>query len=132
MLDNPLHDTKIVQHLYERDEEEDRAKLVVGTSHQLEASDREPDRTVLIKKPMVVNRVLVEKEEFPSNSLTEEISSQGCDPVEYGESGACLENEQRNSLLKEETYYNRWPDSESGCILRERIFQLTKVFRLDC
>jgi hypothetical protein len=41
--------------------------------------------------------------------LLEEISSQSCDPFEYGESDGRLENEQGNSLLKEETYYYGWP-----------------------
>jgi len=61
------------------------------------------------EKPTLVNGVLVKKEDCPSKSLTEEISGQSCNPFEYGEPGARLENEQGNSLLEEEAYYYGWP-----------------------
>jgi hypothetical protein len=67
------------------------------------------------EKPTLVNGVLVEKEDCPSKSLIEEISSQSCDPLEHRESGARLENEQGNSLLEEETYYYCWPNHRLFC-----------------
>ena len=48
---------------------------------------------------MQINGVLVEKEGCPNKSFIEEIGRQSCDPIEYGETGASLENEQGNSLL---------------------------------
>jgi hypothetical protein len=83
------------------------------------------------EKPTLVNSVLVKKEDCPSKSLSEKISSQSCDPFEYGEPGGRLENEQGNSLLEEKTYYYGWPIFESGFILQEEIFQFTKVFQPD-
>ena len=83
------------------------------------------------EKPTLVNSVLVKKEDCPSKSLTEKISSQSCEPFEYGEPGRRLENEQGNSLLEEETYYYGWPRFESAFILQEEIFQFTKVFQPD-
>jgi hypothetical protein len=65
------------------------------------------------EKPVFVNGFLVEKEDCSSKSLIEKISSQICDPFEYGEPGARLENEQGNSLLEEETYYYSRPSFES-------------------
>ena len=84
------------------------------------------------EKPILVNGVLVEKEDCPSKSLTEKISSQSCDPFKYGEPGSRLENEQGNDLLEKETYYYGWPKFESAIILQEEIFQVTKVFQADC
>ena len=83
------------------------------------------------EKPILANGVLVKKEGCASKSLIEEISSQSCDPFEYGEPGTRLENEQGNSLLEEETYYYGWPRFESVFILQEAIFQFTKVFQPD-
>ena len=93
MLENPLHDAKIVQHLYERDEEEDGAQLDCRYNQVNMASNKKTWSHRVNKKPVLVDGVLVEKEDCSGKSLIEEISSQGCDPVEYGESSASLKNE---------------------------------------
>ena len=48
------------------------------------------------EKPTLANGVLVKKEDCPSKSLMKEICSQSCDPIEYGEPGGRLINEQGN------------------------------------
>ena len=81
------------------------------------ARNREDRLHRINEKPTLTDGVLVKKEDCPSKSLTEEVSSQSCDPFEYREPGGCLENEQGNSLLEEETYYYGWPRFESVFIL---------------
>ena len=57
---------------------------------------------------MLVDGVCIEKEGRTDKRFVEEVTSKVCYPLEYRESSAGLQHEQRNDLLKEK------PDDDSG------------------
>jgi hypothetical protein len=84
MLDDPLHDTEVVQHLYEGNKKDDGAQ---NTSEE----------------PVLVDGVLVEEEGCADLGLPQEVGGKESKPFEDSEASIGLEDEQGDSLLEEET-----------------------------
>lgn len=62
------------------------------------------------EEPVVVIDDIIAKEECSTNeTLREEVAGKSCDPVENRESGAALEDKERDRLLEEETDNDRRP-----------------------
>ena len=93
MLDDPLHDTKVVHHLYKGDEEDDSAKNI----------DEEP---------VLVDGVLIEEEGCTDLGLLQEVRDEKRKPLEEFEAGISLKDEEGDSLLEKETDNDRLPTNE--------------------
>ena len=84
MLYDPLHDTKVVQHLYEGNEKDDSAQ---NTSEE----------------PVLIDGVLVEEESCTNLGLPQEVGGEESKPLEDAEASIGLENEKGDGLLEEQT-----------------------------
>lgn len=94
MLNDPLHDPKVVQHLNEGDEEND------GTQNTGE-------------EPVFGDYgVLVKEENCTDVGLLQEIRGKESKPLENLEASIRLENEKGDSLLEEETNDDCLPTSK--------------------
>ena len=93
----PLHDTKMVHHLDERNEEDDCSELRwvclnnvenVSSSNQTYHADKEPS-----------GGTFIEEKDSSNMGLSQEVCSELGNPAEDGETGASLQDEQGNGLL---------------------------------
>lgn len=92
MLDDPLHDTKVVHHLHEGNEEYD------GTQHTG-------------KEPVFRNNGLFIEEENGTNlRLLQEIGGEESEPLENLEASIGLKDKQGNGLLEEKANDDSWPN----------------------
>ena len=93
VLDDPLHDTKVVHHLHKGNEEDD------GTQNASE-------------KPALIDGVLVKEKDGTDSGFLQEVVCEGTDPPENCESSIGLEDEKGNGLLEKETNNDCLPVNE--------------------
>jgi hypothetical protein len=64
------------------------------------------------KEPVLIDGLLVEEERSSRKSLVQEVTSESGNPMEDGETGASLQHDESNDLLKEKSNNdgrpNRW------------------------
>ena len=101
MLDDPLHDAKVVHHLDKGDEEDDSSQNVGEEPLLLE------------------DGFLIEEEGGTNFGLFQEVGSEEGDPFENLETSVGLEDEEGDGLLEEETNQDRSPG--------KRLFQIRSV-----
>jgi hypothetical protein len=92
MLNDPLHDTKVVHHLHKGDEKYDSAQNV----------GKEPG--------FVDHCILIEKEDGTDVGFLQEVGCEESKPLKNLETGIGLEDEEGDDLLEEETNNDRLPD----------------------
>ena len=91
MLDDPLHDTKVVHHLHKGNEEDDGSQ---NASEEPVLGD---------------DRVLIEEENGTDFGLLQKVSGEECEPLEDLETSIGLEDEEGDGLLEEESDDDRLP-----------------------
>ena len=79
-----------------------------SNSHLHESNKEDNSRKRINKEPMLRNSLRIEEKPGGSRALVQEIACEGGDPLEDGETGAGLEDEQCDGLLEEE------PDDDGG------------------
>lgn len=77
-------------------------------SHLHESNKENNSRKRINKEPMLRNSLRVEEKPGGSRALIQEIARESSDPLEDGETGAGLEDEEGDGLLEEE------PDDDGG------------------
>lgn len=91
VLDDPLHDTEVVHHLYKGNEEDDSTQ-----------NDG--------KEPVLVgDGILIEEENSTNCGLLQEVGCKESDPFEDFESSAGFKDEEGDGLLEEQTDNDRGP-----------------------
>jgi hypothetical protein len=106
VLDDPLHNAEIIQHLHKRNEENDSAKLSRSVREKCVRNviSYAPITYHIDKEPVLrVNSILVKEESRSDEPLSEEVGCEGRKPLEQVEAGARLEHEEGYRLLDEQT-----------------------------
>ena len=109
-FDEPLHDTEVVHHLHEGDEEDDGRELERGRCQDRRCGECTGIKTHSVhEEPVVVDDVGAEEERGALERLREKVAREERDPLEDREARPGLEHEHRDHLLQEQPDENRRP-----------------------